>query len=144
MAACNEAWRQNYRTTTNAISAAGRAITGNSASGAGANGQGYNAQRGTKTVCDDLDRCQSVDASVETGTATAAAPSIPAPAPAPRRRPAPAPAGTKATERGRLARPSQLTLYLAIKSAAGSLLIPGASGAGTAPSTSFCFPPDSM
>ena len=36
------------------------------------------------------------------------------------------------------------TLCLAMKSAAGSLLIPGSSGAGTSPFTIFCRPPDSM
>src|ERR1035438_7394785 len=36
------------------------------------------------------------------------------------------------------------TLCLAIKSPAGSLLIPGSSGAGTSPFTIFCLPPDSM
>jgi hypothetical protein len=65
MAASNAAWKRNYDATTNAISRTGHAITGSSASGQGGNGHDYNAQLGTKTVCDDLDRCQPVDASVD-------------------------------------------------------------------------------
>ena len=40
--------------------------------------------------------------------------------------------------------PTYATLCFAMKSAAGSLLIPGDSGASASPFTSFCFPPDSI
>jgi hypothetical protein len=69
MAAQNAAWKRNSDATFNAISKTNQAITGSSSAGSGgssSNGHNYNAQLGTKTVCDDLDRCQTVDAAVDT------------------------------------------------------------------------------
>ncbi len=69
MASQNAAWQANYNATTNAISQTNNAITGagSSASGSG-NGHDYNAQLGTKQVCDDLGRCQTVDADSDSET----------------------------------------------------------------------------
>jgi hypothetical protein len=64
MQARNDAWRKNSDANFNAISGASRAITGASAPNKNGNGHGYNAQLGTKTVCDDVGHCQSVDASI--------------------------------------------------------------------------------
>jgi hypothetical protein len=64
MQAQNAAWRKNSDANFNAISGASRAITGASAPNKDGNGHGYNPQLGTKTVCDDVGHCQSVDASV--------------------------------------------------------------------------------
>ncbi len=58
------AWRKNSDANFNAISGASRAITGASSPNNDGNGHEYNAQLGTKTVCDDVGHCQSVDASV--------------------------------------------------------------------------------
>jgi hypothetical protein len=69
MAAQNAAWKRNSDATFNAISKTTQAVTGSSSAGSGASsgdGHNYNAQLGTKTVCDDLDRCQTVDAAVDT------------------------------------------------------------------------------
>jgi hypothetical protein len=66
MAAQNAAWKINADASFNAISKTNQAIAGSSSgSSSGGNGHAYNAQLGTKTVCDDLDRCQTVDASVD-------------------------------------------------------------------------------
>jgi hypothetical protein len=54
-----QASRQNAAANSNAI--AGSASSGSSGGG---NGHDYNAQLQTKTVCDDLGRCQSVDADI--------------------------------------------------------------------------------
>ena len=68
MAAQNAAWKKNSDATFKAIDKTSQAITGSSNAGSGGsagNGHNYNAQLGTKSVCDDLDRCQTVDASVD-------------------------------------------------------------------------------
>ena len=65
MAARNAAWKRNSDANFNAIEHAGHAITGSGSSSGSGNGHDYNAQLGTKRVCDDMDRCQSVDASVD-------------------------------------------------------------------------------
>jgi hypothetical protein len=59
-------WQNNSNANFNAIEHTNQAITGSRPGGSAGNGHDYNAQLGTKTVCDDLDRCQSVDASVDT------------------------------------------------------------------------------
>jgi hypothetical protein len=63
------AWKKNSDATMAAIDRTGSAVTGSSSTGSGnANGNGhdYNQQLGTKKVCDNLDRCQTVDASIDT------------------------------------------------------------------------------
>jgi len=60
----NAAWRKNSDATFNAISGASHAITRGSSANGGENGHDYNAQLGTKTVCDDVGHCQNVDATV--------------------------------------------------------------------------------
>lgn len=52
-------WKRNSDARSNAIEHAGKGVTGSDG-----NGHDSNAQLGTKRVCDDLGRCQSVDASV--------------------------------------------------------------------------------
>ncbi len=64
MEAQNAAWRKNSDVTFNAISGASHAIMGGSSANNGENGHDYNTQLDTKTVCDDVGHCQSVDASV--------------------------------------------------------------------------------
>ncbi len=62
-----ESWKVNSDANFNAIQKTSRAITGaGSYSGGGGNGNGhdYNAQLGTKHVCDDVGHCSNVDASV--------------------------------------------------------------------------------
>ncbi|MGA2349264.1 MAG: hypothetical protein ABSF70_02430 [Terracidiphilus sp.] len=61
-----DSWKKNSDANFNAINRTSKAITGaGSYSGGGSsNGHDYNAQLGTKTVCDDLGRCAPVDASV--------------------------------------------------------------------------------
>jgi hypothetical protein len=65
MAAQNAAWKINSEASFNAISKTNQAIAGSSSGSSSGNGHAYNAQLGTKTVCDDLDRCRTVDASVD-------------------------------------------------------------------------------
>jgi hypothetical protein len=61
-----DAWKKRSDANFNAIEHAGKAITGAGSYGTTSeNGHDYNAQLGTKTVCDDLGRCQPVDASVD-------------------------------------------------------------------------------
>ncbi len=62
----NAAWKQRSDANFNAIEHTNRAITAAGASGSGGNGHDYNAQLGTKTVCNDVGTCQTVDASVDT------------------------------------------------------------------------------
>jgi hypothetical protein len=64
MQANNEAWRKNSDANFNAIEHTNNAITGANQTSTNGNGHDYNAQLGTKTVCDDVGHCQSVDASV--------------------------------------------------------------------------------
>jgi len=61
-----ENMRKNSDANFNAINRTNAAITGSNSNGSSGNGNGhdYNAQLGTKNVCDNLDRCQNVDASV--------------------------------------------------------------------------------
>jgi hypothetical protein len=66
MQARNDAWTKNEQARFDAIEHTNKAITGLGGSGSSGNGHGYNAQLGTKQVCDDMDRCQTVDASVDT------------------------------------------------------------------------------
>jgi hypothetical protein len=63
MNAAMEASMENSRKNAAAVS---NAIAGSasSASNSGGNGHDYNAQLETKKVCDDLGRCQSVDADI--------------------------------------------------------------------------------
>lgn len=61
-----EAWKRNSSAITNAIERTDHAITGSLSGGSGGEGHNYNAQLGTKDVCDDLGRCHTVDASVGT------------------------------------------------------------------------------
>lgn len=60
-----EAWKQRSDQNFNAIEHANKAITGAGNYGGSGSGHDYNAQLGTKTVCDDLGRCQTVDAGVD-------------------------------------------------------------------------------
>jgi hypothetical protein len=64
MQAQYEAWRRNSDASFHAIQGASRAITGASSAGHDGNGHDYNPQLGTKTVCDDVGHCASVDASI--------------------------------------------------------------------------------
>ena len=54
-----QAARQNAAAVSNAI-----AGSASSASGGSGSGQDYNAQLQTKSVCDNLGRCQTVDADI--------------------------------------------------------------------------------
>jgi hypothetical protein len=63
--AANAQWKKNSDANFNAIEGTNRAINGSSGSGGNGNGHEYNAQLGTKKVCDDLDRCTTVDGSVD-------------------------------------------------------------------------------
>ena len=60
------AWKRNSDENFNAIRGASRAITGASSGNGGGDGNGHdcNPQLGTKTVCDDVGHCKSVDASI--------------------------------------------------------------------------------
>lgn len=63
------AWKKNTDTNFNAIEKTNNAITNSGSSGSGnnnGNGHDYNAQLGTKTVCNDVGSCQTVDADVDT------------------------------------------------------------------------------
>ena len=65
----NAAWKRNTDANFNAIEHTNQAITGAGSSGSGGtngNGHDYNAQLGTKTVCNDVGSCQTVDANVDT------------------------------------------------------------------------------
>jgi hypothetical protein len=64
MQAQDAAWRKNSDASFHAISGASRAVTGASSANNDDNGHGYNAQLDTKTVCDDVGHCQTVDASI--------------------------------------------------------------------------------
>jgi hypothetical protein len=57
-------WKKNSDARFNAIEGANNAITGANQPSNDGSGHDYNAQLDTKTVCDDLGRCQSVDATV--------------------------------------------------------------------------------
>ncbi len=65
--AASAQWKKNSDANFNAIEGTSRSITGagSGGSGGGGNGHDYNAQLGTKKVCDDLDRCTTVDGSVD-------------------------------------------------------------------------------
>ncbi len=58
-------WKQNSDANFNAIEHTSNAITGANSTTSNGNGHNYNTQLGTKSVCDDLGRCQTVDASVD-------------------------------------------------------------------------------
>jgi hypothetical protein len=60
------AWKKNSDANFKAIENAGKAITGPGPGGSSGNGHDYNAQLGTKTVCNDVGTCQSVDADIDT------------------------------------------------------------------------------
>jgi hypothetical protein len=62
------AWKKNSDANFNAIEKTNNAITNAGSSGSGNNGNGhdYNAQLNTKTVCNDVGSCQTVDANVDT------------------------------------------------------------------------------
>ena len=62
----NAAWKRNSDANFNAIEHTNQAITGAGSSGSSGNGHDYNAQLGTKTVCNDVGSCQTVDANVDT------------------------------------------------------------------------------
>lgn len=64
MASEYKAWHARFNENYNAIARTNSAITGDNASGGGVNGHGYNAQLDTKTVCDSVGHCQSVDATI--------------------------------------------------------------------------------
>ena len=64
----NRSWQQNQTERTNAINGANHAITNTSSYGSGATGHDYNWVLGTKTVCDNVDRCQTVDANTDNQT----------------------------------------------------------------------------
>ncbi len=61
-----DSWKKNSDANFNAIQKTSRAITGAGSYGESSSGNGhdYNAQLGTKTVCDDVGHCAPVDASV--------------------------------------------------------------------------------
>lgn len=62
-------WKKNSDANFNAIEKTNNAITNAGSSGSGnnnGNGHDYNAQLGTKTVCNDVGSCQTVDADVDT------------------------------------------------------------------------------
>lgn len=61
-------WKKNTDTRFNAIENTNKAITNSGSSGSYSNGNGhdYNAQLGTKKVCNDVGSCQTVDANVDT------------------------------------------------------------------------------
>jgi hypothetical protein len=63
-----KSWQANQNANFNAIEHTNNAITGagSSSSSSSGNGHNYNAQLDTKTVCDDLGRCATVDATVGT------------------------------------------------------------------------------
>jgi hypothetical protein len=65
--AANAQWKKNSDANFNAIEGTNRAINGASPGSGGNSGNGhdYNAQLQTKKVCDDLDRCTTVDADVD-------------------------------------------------------------------------------
>jgi len=68
MAVQDTAWKRNSDSNFKAISKTNQAITGSSSGSSGgssSSGHDYNAQLGTKNVCDDLDRCKNVDAAVD-------------------------------------------------------------------------------
>jgi hypothetical protein len=61
------AWKKNTDANFNAIEKTNNAITNAGSSGSGSgNGHDYNAQLNTKTVCNDVGSCQTVDANVDT------------------------------------------------------------------------------
>ncbi len=64
----NAAWKKNSDANFNAIENTNKAITNSGSSGSGDNGNGhdYNAQLGTKKVCNDVGSCQTVGANVDT------------------------------------------------------------------------------
>ena len=65
----NAAWKRNSDANFNAIEHTNQAITGAGSYGSGGssgNGHDYNAQLNTKTVCNDVGTCQTVDANVDT------------------------------------------------------------------------------
>lgn len=65
-AEANEAaWKKNSDATFNAIEHTNQAINGPGPGGSPGNGHDYNAQLGTKTVCNDVGSCQTVDADVD-------------------------------------------------------------------------------
>ena len=59
-------WKKNSNGNFNAIEHTNQAINGPGPGGSSGNGHDYNAQLGTKTVCNDVGSCQSVDADVDT------------------------------------------------------------------------------
>jgi hypothetical protein len=61
-----DAWKKRSDANFNAIERTNRAITGATGARSDENGHDINPQLGTKTVCDDLGRCQSVDWTVDT------------------------------------------------------------------------------
>jgi hypothetical protein len=63
--AANAQWKKNSDANINANEGTNRAINGAGSGSNNGNGHDYNAQLGTKKVCDDLDRCTTVDAGVD-------------------------------------------------------------------------------
>jgi len=62
----NAAWKQRSDANFKAIEHTNQAINGPGPGGSSGNGHDYNAQLGTKTVCNDVGSCQTVDADVDT------------------------------------------------------------------------------
>ena len=64
LAADDKAWFKRNNQNFNAIAHANASITANTAGGGAGSGHDYNAQLDTKTVCDSVGHCKTVDATV--------------------------------------------------------------------------------